>query len=224
MHQLATEFLDIYFENISKYACYSDYVITDKKWTEKIVPVAKWSIYQALLNFQTRNPKFGSSNYDPFIDTMFRIDAIGYFTKWWINYRKGLPQIFDWLPVIAFEHENGRNWDDELSKLCHICADLKVISSFYADMEIGAMLKTKIDALSKDVLFRYPTSNWLFIFGPRKQAGYQNPFRAFTINSEFNIVELKPKTIVAPSNFKQEAINLDPPLFKNGQLNNFMPN
>jgi hypothetical protein len=58
MNQIAPKFLEAYFDLISKYACFDDYIVSDEQWTKKIMAIAKWSIYQTLLKCQTRNPKF----------------------------------------------------------------------------------------------------------------------------------------------------------------------
>lgn len=124
----------------------------------------------------------------------FRVDLIGYTTEW----DKTKPdQQHEWDLRLAYEHENSDRWDDELCKLCHIVADLRVISSYY-DFEkpepIEEILQKRVDYLNREMnrINRVPGCQWLFIFGPRCKS-WDRPFRAFTLEpdgSKNKVVEI----------------------------------
>src|SRR5689334_4236999 len=67
----------------------------------------------------------------------FRLDVAGW------EYRTG-SDYFDWDLRVAFEHENcsikGKDWCDELCKLTHLVADLRVLVGYFkhrrGDLEI----------------------------------------------------------------------------------------
>jgi hypothetical protein len=68
---------------------------------------------------------------------------------------------------VAFEAENGADWRDELCKLAHIVAELRVLVTYQSHCD-----RTAADALRgflkdrRDRILRVPGSRWLFIFGP----------------------------------------------------------
>jgi hypothetical protein len=107
----------------------------------------------------------------------FRIDAIGYTTKWEeekqiAEHRKKyegikMHPLHNWKLKVAYEHENSDGWSDELCKLCHIAADLKVISSYYGSNkdDIEKTLKYYIERLDSEGTMRRAEGQWLFVFG-----------------------------------------------------------
>jgi len=131
----------------------------------------------------------------------FRIDAIGYTTKWEeekqiAEHRKKYERIkmyplHNWKLKVAYEHENSDGWSDELCKLCHITADLKVISSYYGSNkdDIEKTLKYYIERLDSEGTMRRAEGQWLFVFGPRKNSG--DLFKAFTLDDDMNVIPLE---------------------------------
>lgn len=87
-----------------------------------------------------------------------RVDVIGYD-------RIGTH---DWLLRVAFEHENSDQWTDELCKLCHVVADLRVLASYYdfdQPEKIEDRLQREVNTMGNRIT-RVPDVEWLFIFGP----------------------------------------------------------
>ena len=100
---------------------------------------------------------------------------------------------FDWDIRIAFEHENKRNlWPDELCKLCHVVADLRVLVSYHNFKKEGPVekkLKQRLKILGTDRMQRVLNSEWLFVFGPSDHyEGY--PFRAFAVDKGLSPVPI----------------------------------
>lgn len=111
-----------------------------------------------------------------------RIDAIGY---------KKLSRN-NWRLKIAYEHENSDDWDDELCKLSHVVANLRVISSYYdftSKTSLADVLSKRLGILGKPVVSRVPNSTWLFVFGPR-YTDYSKPFVAYKVNSDMQIQDI----------------------------------
>jgi len=101
----------------------------------------------------------------------FRLDAIGY-------ERHGTH---DWTLRVAFEHENRDHWTDELCKLCHIVADLRVLVSYWnfkKDRNVETCVEGHLKKLESRIV-KNP-GKWLFIFGPRcKSFGADCPYVAY---------------------------------------------
>lgn len=164
-------------------------------WTKIIVDdIAKKVISDMLGDI----PDDGDSDVD---SEYFKIDLIGYTTKWSEPRRKGGKKQHDWKLKIAYEHENDAyTWHDELCKLCHIVADLRVISSYYdfsKKKKIEELLQDMINKLGMWRIHRVPNSHWLFVFGPWWVCK-EKPFRAFTIDSELKVVEITGDKKVIP--------------------------
>ena len=125
----------------------------------------------------------------------FNIDVLGY-----LSYYNEVIKKEHWILKLAYEHENENSWDDELCKLCNIHASLKVIASYheFEIKDIIALLNERLNRLGRELVFRN-ICNWLFIFGPRKN--YKNPYRAFTITENLEVVELVNKEEVIPDNW-----------------------
>ena len=96
---------------------------------------------------------------------------------------------FDWDIRIAFEHENDRNmWPDELCKLCHVVADLRVLTSYHRfekDGPVEAKLEAKLEVLGEERVNRIKDSDWLFIFGPSEI--YTHRFEAFRLDKGLRV-------------------------------------
>lgn len=97
---------------------------------------------------------------------------------------------YDWHLRVAFEHENGRNWHDELCKLCHVVADLRVLVGYFIIGErIDDVLQRRIDSMGER-LTRVAGSDWLFIFGPDDSRRDARPWVAFTLDGNRRLAAL----------------------------------
>lgn len=186
-------FWEFYSEKLNKNATYTDYK-EKKKWTEAVIKIAKKVISDMLGEIPDEGDiKVKSEN--------FNIDLIGYTTRWFEKKRKGEKKQHDWKLKIAYEHENEPDkWHDELCKLCHIVADLRVVSSYYnftKEKRIEELLQDTINKLGMWRIHRVPNSHWLFVFGPCLVCK-EKPFRAFTIDSELQVVDITGKRKVIP--------------------------
>jgi len=161
----------------------------DKVWTKHVTEVAKNVIESFYKNDQY-----------PFWRTQteyLKVDIIGYLTDW--DNPNNLKKQHDWQLKIAYEHENSNNWHDELCKLCHVVADLRVISSYHNfrdDESILKLLQEMVERLGIWRLHRIPNSSWLFVFGPRIH--YSDKFRAFTIDTNLKVSEINNNEDVIP--------------------------
>ena len=166
----------------------------DTTWTKVVLPIAK-DVIANVVNV----PNFEVDSEG------FRIDLIGYATKWPEEIKKKKEERqHDWELKVAYEHENSDEWDYELCNLCHIVADLRVISSYYdfsKEKKIEELLQDKINKLGMWRIHRVPNSHWLFIFGPRWVCK-EKPFRAFTIDSELKVIEITGDKKVIPGMWK----------------------
>lgn len=134
----------------------------------------------------------------------FRVDLIGYDSE---DPKDDVEQQSDWHLRVAFEHENSRQWDSEMCKLCHIACDLKVIVSYHdlrpdAKRSIEDLLYKRVKRLGLWRMHRVPNSSWLFIFGP-KCVSQTYPYRAYTVDSELNIVPIPLEIEVIPDKWKR---------------------
>jgi hypothetical protein len=89
----------------------------------------------------------------------FRLDVIGY------RHRGDDP--YNWDLDIAFEAENAANWKDEVCKLAHVVASLRVLVAYqlHRSHTSADALREYVDDL-RDRMIRVPGCRWLFIFGP----------------------------------------------------------
>lgn len=170
----------------------------NKQWTKTIMEVAEGVIRNMLSDLPDDGQRKVDSEY-------FNIDLIGYTTKWFEPLQKGEKKQHDWKLKIAYEHENSANtWHDELCKLSHIVADLRVVSSYYDSKKkkkIEELLQDMINKLGIWRIHRVPNSHWLFVFGPCWECK-EEPFRAFTINSELKVVEITGDKKVIPGKWR----------------------
>lgn len=152
----------------------------------------------------TRVRKMIHSKMETKIETQkeyFRIDVIGYTTRWPDEIRISqerekndgikMRPLHNWKLRVAYEHENSSDWSDELCKLCHVAADLRVISSYcdFSKEDIEETLKYYIERLSKEGTMRRAEGKWLFVFGPRKKSG--GSFKAYTLDDDMNVIPLE---------------------------------
>ena len=110
-----------------------------------------------------------------------RIDVIGY---------NGPDPDCDWHLRVAFEHENGPRWREELCKLAHVAADLRVLAAFFNEKEGEpvASLEKAVTQLGNRMT-RVPGAQWLFIFAPR-ECNSSTRFLAFTTTDANTITPL----------------------------------
>lgn len=167
-------------------------------WTKKVKKIAESAITKML------DLPYFTEHSDIKVDSeYFRIDVIGYTTKW--NKQETKDRQHDWELKIAYEHENDdKSWHDELCKLCHIVADLRVIHSYHdlkKKNEIEKLLQNKVKRLRMRMK-RVPNSSWLFIFGPLCKP-FDSPFEAFTVDSELNVVNITGDKEIIPADWKK---------------------
>lgn len=105
----------------------------------------------------------------------FNIDVIAWTGKW--NDRE-----YDYDVRIAFEVEDSLLWEDELCKLAHIVADLRVLVAYQSHLKRNAedVLDERL-ARHKNRVVRDCNCKWLFIFGPhpRNRTG---PWKAYSLD------------------------------------------
>jgi len=185
-------FWKLYAEKLKKNGTYTDYK-DNKKWTKAVMRIAK-----EILEDKNCWGLKTSQEY-------FNIDLIGYTTKWFEQKQKNFARQNDWQLKVAYEHENSDKWHDELCKLCHVVADLRIISSYYdfrKKKKIENLIQDRIRRLGMWRIHRVPNSHWLFIFGPRCVCK-EKPFRAFTVDSELQVVEITGDKKVIPGMWKK---------------------
>jgi hypothetical protein len=124
----------------------------------------------------------------------FRVDVIG---------DEGVDdRDCNWLLRVAFEHENPGwhcpdkkwgapprrpTWIQELCKLTHVVADLRVLAGYYDAEEdskdLQKLLQSNVDRMQKHQrMTRIPIGKWLFIFGVKLPG--TSHFRAFTLDGD----------------------------------------
>lgn len=97
---------------------------------------------------------------------------------------------FNWDLRVAFEHENTNSWRDELCKLCHVVADLRVLVGYFTVREqLDKRLQERID-LMDGRMSRVTNSQWLFIFGPSESERDPAPWVAYTLDDRLRLVKL----------------------------------
>ena len=159
----------------------------DLLWTNKIIKLVT-NMLRSKLRLETQNE-------------YFRIDVIGFTTNWEeentiAKQRREAEKIemhplHNWKLKVAYEHENSDDWSDELCKLCHVAADLKVISSYFdfkKEEDIEETLKYYIKRLNSEGTLCRAEGKWLFVFGPRKKSG--DSFKAYTLDDNMNVIPL----------------------------------
>ena len=170
------------------------------EWTKAIIEIARQTIGQLLSGQEVKGES--ELRIDP---EYFNVDLIGYITQWPKEEKKKLPEKQHvWSLKVAYEHENSEGWSDELCKLCYIAADLRVIHSYYnpkKGKEIEDILQGYVDNLKcENIINRIPNNNWLFIFGTMGE--HSEPHRAFTLDSEYKVIQVEYRKKVIPENWK----------------------
>jgi hypothetical protein len=114
----------------------------------------------------------------------------------------------DWNLRVAFEHElgvrQGRNWTDELTKLAHVVADLRVLVGYRRLGERRSVYNILSDRLKKmgSRMTRVPDSRWLFVFGSGSDADYLDPWQPFTLDACGEIATLTDDKPFSPREWK----------------------
>ncbi len=178
----------------------SDYK-DNKALTERMKNISGHVIYEFLEENNTYK------NYDPGVSKEdYRVDVAGFYTAYSRNKKKPRQERqSEWTLEIALEHENSnKSWDEELCKLCYLCANLKVIISYYKH-DIKKLLNERLRKLGKKKIFIYPKSKWLFVFGPSGKKNYGKPFRTFCINKNFTPLELEISEPIIPEQLKEKT-------------------
>jgi hypothetical protein len=100
-------------------------------------------------------------------------------------------------------------WIQELCKLTHVIADLRVLAGYHDDAKAGPIKEflqarvLKLEAHSHRMT-RVPASKWLFIFGPpRGTLPGGQPFRAFTLNGVDVIEVLESSPALYPADWPE---------------------
>ena len=187
-------------EAIKAYCSQSDYK-NNKTLTEKMKNISDFVIYKFLEENNYRH-----IDYDPWVSNEdYRVDVVGFYTAYWKNQQKpSKERQSEWTLEIALEHENKHDWDKELCKLCYLCANLKVIISYYKN-DIKKVLNERLRKLGKEKIFIYPKSKWLFVFGPSGKKNYGKPFMAFYIDKTLTSHEAKISEPIIPEQLKEKT-------------------
>ena len=179
------KFWELYKEMLKGVRNTTDYR-NDSTWTKEIIDKVRIMLNEDL-ELETQKE-------------YFRIDVTGHTTEWNEEIQiakqrekdEGIKMrpLHNWKLKVAYEHENSEDWSDELCKLCHIAADLKVISSYcdFSKDDIEKTLKYYIKRLDAEGTMRRADGKWLFVFGPRKKSG--DSFKAFTLDDSLNVIPL----------------------------------
>ena len=132
---------------------------SDRMWTDVAIAAARdtcrcHGLTYGLTTIKDEQPKE---------ERLLRLD--------WAAFEQAVPgEDFNWHLRVAFEHENcqKRNqWHDELCKLCHVVADLRVLAAYFRRWDgFEEELQHRIDLMAERMT-RVRDSEWLFIFGPR---------------------------------------------------------
>jgi len=168
------------------------------EWTKEIIEIAKQTIGQLLSGQEVKGES--ELRIDP---EYFNVDLIGYITQWPENKRKEkLEKQHVWNLKVAYEHENLENWSYELCKLCYIAADLRVIHSYINTKrkKMEDILQGYVDELKHKEIITRTKNNWLFIFGTLGE--HSKAHRAFTLDPEFKVIQVKDGEEVIPENWK----------------------
>jgi hypothetical protein len=132
-----------------------------KAWTHTIIQAAKTVCEQAGL-------KTGNELY---------LDVMGYEQR-----EPGVN--FNWDLRVAFEHENFRGWHDELCKLCHVVADLRVLVAYFGKRtNIEEELRARVATMGERMT-RVSNAEWLFIFGPDDSPNDQRNWVAYVCGDD----------------------------------------
>jgi hypothetical protein len=194
-------------DSIREHCSQRDYKsIKLKPFTEKMKNISGNVIYNFLK--EDNIYKIYKKDYDPGVSKEdYRVDVAGFYTAYLRNQEKPCQERqSEWILEIALEHENNRDWDKELCKLCYLCANLKVIISYYdCEHDIKELLGKRLRKLGEEKIFIYSKSKWLFVFGPSGEENYGRPFRAFCIDKNLTPFELEISEPIIPEQLNKET-------------------
>jgi hypothetical protein len=145
---------------------------SNKRWTEVATAAAEDGC--AALGLTTSREK------------AFRIDVVG-----WSDHDP--DSLHDGTMRVAFEVESGAVWRQEVCKLCHFAADLRVIVAYewHATWKAVEALEYYLEEL-RVRMFRMPTP-WLFVFGPSWERP-QDAFEAFEVHAPGKVTRIADAT------------------------------
>jgi hypothetical protein len=108
---------------------------------------------------------------------------------------------------IAFEHENSAaTWGQELCKLCHVVADLRVLIAYYGGRDASPEPLERRISMMADRMTRVPNSQWLFIWGSQFSLATEKYWQPFTLGAECQLVPLVDDNPLCPAHAaKQNA-------------------
>jgi hypothetical protein len=128
-------------------------------------------------------------------ERLLRLDTAGYQPR-----VAGMDYNYD--IRVAFEHENQvGQWPDELCKLCHVVADLRVLVAYYPGNDASIeRLQERIDLMG-DRMTRVRASSWLFIWGPSESScpRNRNPWIGLTLDSNLQLFRLPDDSPMCPA-------------------------
>lgn len=114
----------------------------------------------------------------------------------------------DWHLRVAFEHEEGvregKDWRDELCKLAHIVADLRVLVGYCVGREPQSLLRERVITLEKRMI-RVPGAQWLFVLGSGTDTWCREPWHAFTLAGDGTIVRIRDENPLCPKEWAPSA-------------------
>lgn len=169
---------------------------TGGSWTRIVTNAAIEVCESAGLQATSVSPNLRESRTSKELDPACRkackelhLDVMGYEQR-----QPGIP--YDWDLRVAFEHENDpRTWHDELCKLCHIVAGLRVLAGYFKKgVSIEELLQERIDLMGDRVL----GSEWLFIFGPWDSSKDPIPWAAYVLDQDRRLVKLRDDSPFCP--------------------------
>ncbi|GMV83387.1 MAG: hypothetical protein AMXMBFR7_45710 [Planctomycetota bacterium] len=148
-------------------------------WTEAVIKVAR-GVMESAFSLEVR------SEY-------LNLDLVGVEPK-------GAGE-YDFDIRIAFEHENKPGtYMDELFKLSHVVADLRVLATYYTGSREKALMALQSQLASmEDRIRRQPDSEWLFIWGPVDSLKHKIPYAAFAFDTHGTLIELDTSSPFMPS-------------------------
>lgn len=154
---------------------------SDKAWTERVTQCAE------RVAERIEVPKLHSSR------EYFRLDHAAYS-------RVNENEWCNWHLRIAFEHENGDGWTDELCKLTQLHADLKVLISYihFGSDQASSDAQAK-NALEEACRRLENTGNritrghgaWLIAFGPRVRSMRRRGKTKLSICQAFKVFQIR---------------------------------
>jgi hypothetical protein len=172
----------------------------DKIWTKEFAIPAAEEVCKTQLKLLTERE-------------LLRIDVAGY-------QQRNEGKCYNWDLRVAFEHENRPYyWRDELCKLCHVMADLRILVAYYSPTErsdfrhdLQEQIKLMEERIDRKIISRMDNgidqviqSQWLFIWGPVDSSNDDNPWVACELENRQLKTISNGKTFCPYTIFKQRS-------------------